>query len=197
VNRTRDEPPGPYRPPAGVAKAELAADPLARELLQARLIAKLATFNADGSIHLVAMWFLWDGEALLIPTNGGTRKAKNLRRDPRATVMIDDSRGGFDLCGITLVCDCELIRAPASAELNRPIHLKYVTEVGLGREAVRGYLATDDVTLRLVPHTLGSWDLRPTPQARALQDGEFHPLDRRPVASPDQGVDPGTGEGAS
>jgi hypothetical protein len=34
------------------------ADELARELLQARLIANLATFKSDGSIHLVAMWFL-------------------------------------------------------------------------------------------------------------------------------------------
>jgi PPOX class probable F420-dependent enzyme len=159
---------------------DLSGDALARELLQARLIAKLATFNPDGSIHLVAMWFLWDGEAILIPTNSGTRKAKNVRRDPRATVMIDDSRGGFDLCGITLVCDCEVAGAPASAELNRGIHLKYVTEAGLRREAVREYLATDDVTLRLVPRTLGSWDLRPTPQAQALRrDHDFHSLDDR------------------
>ena len=174
---------GPYRPPVAVAGGggaglELAGDALARELLEARLIAKLATFNADGSIHLVAMWFLWDGEAVLIPTNARTRKAKNLRRDPRATVMVDDSRGGFDLCGITLVCDCELVPAPASAELNRRIHRKYVADAGLERDAVREYLATDDVTLRLVPRTLSSWDLRPTPQAEALQrTGEFHSLD--------------------
>ena len=178
MNARRGEPPEPYRPPAAVATADLAGDALARELLQARLIAKLATFNADGSIHLVAMWFLWDGEAVLIPTSGRTRKAKNLRRDPRATVMIDDSRGGFDLCGITLVCDCEVIRAPESAQLNRRIHLRYVAGPGLEREAVRDYLATDDVTLRLVPRTFSSWDLRPTPQAQALRrTAEFHPLD--------------------
>jgi PPOX class probable F420-dependent enzyme len=180
----RVQQPGPYRPPVAVAGSggslELAGDALARELLQARLIAKLATFNADGSIHLVAMWFLWDGEALLIPTGSGTRKAKNLRRDPRATVMIDDSRGGLDLCGITLVCGCDVIVAPASAELNRRVHLKYVAESGLEREAVHRYLATDDITLRLVPRTLGSWDLRPTPQARALRlTREFHSLDDR------------------
>ena len=60
----------------GGAGLELAGDALARELLQARLIAKLATFNSDGSIHLVAMWFLWDGEAVLIPTNARTRKRR-------------------------------------------------------------------------------------------------------------------------
>jgi PPOX class probable F420-dependent enzyme len=153
------------------------ADELARELLEARLIANLATLNSEGSIHLVAMWFLWDGEALLSPTNRRTRKARNLKRDPRATVMIDDSRGGFDLRGITLVCDADIIKAPASRELNRRVHLKYVTERGLELDAVKAYLATDDVTLRLRPIKVSSWDLRNTEQGRALrQSGAFHRL---------------------
>jgi PPOX class probable F420-dependent enzyme len=153
------------------------SDELAREVLDARLIAKLATLNPNGSIHLVGMWFVWDGEALLIPTSRGTRKAKNLERDPRATVMIDDSRGGFDLRGITLVGRVEIVRAPESLELNRRIHLKYVTERGLELEPVRRYLSTDDITLRFVPERVSSWDLRATDQARALlETGEYHRL---------------------
>jgi PPOX class probable F420-dependent enzyme len=149
-----------------------------RELLEARLIANLATFNPDGSVHLVAMWFLWDGDALLSPTGHRTRKAKNLRRDPRATVMIDDSKGGFDLRGVTLVCEGEIVAAPASLELNRRIHRKYVTKRGLELDPVKAYLATDDVTLRLRPVRVSSWDLRNTDQGRALlASGEFHPLE--------------------
>jgi PPOX class probable F420-dependent enzyme len=154
------------------------ADELTRELLGARLIANLATFNSDGSIHLVAMWFLWDGEALLSPTNRRTRKARNVQRNPRATVMIDDSRGGFDLRGVTLVCDADMVDTPASHELNRRIHLKYVTEPGLELDPVKGYLATDDVTLRLRPTKVSSWDLRNTEQGRALlESGAFHRLE--------------------
>jgi PPOX class probable F420-dependent enzyme len=154
------------------------ADELARELLDARLIANLATFNSDGSIHLVAMWFLWNGELLLSPTNRRTRKARNLQRDPRATVMIDDSRGGFDLRGVTLVCDADIVDAPASRELNRRVHLKYLTERGLALDAVKPYLATDDITLRLRPTKVSSWDLRNTEQGRALlESGAFHRLE--------------------
>ena len=161
------------------AASDRLADDLAREILAARLIANLATFNSDGSIHLVAMWFLWDGEALLIPTNRRTRKARNLERDPRATVMIDDSRGGFDLRGVTLVCDADLDDSPAARGLNRRIHLKYVTEAGLELDAVKGYLATDDVTLRLRPRKVSSWDLRNTEQGRALlETGEFQRLEQ-------------------
>ncbi|HEY1276951.1 MAG TPA: pyridoxamine 5'-phosphate oxidase family protein [Thermoleophilaceae bacterium] len=152
--------------------------PYVREILQARLIANLATFNPRGTINLVAMWFLWDGESVLIPTNRGSRKAKNLMRDPRATVMIDDSRGGFDLRGVMLFCEAELVEAPESLELNRRIHLKYVTDAGLELEPVKTYLSTDDLTLRLTPQRISSWDLRETPQGRALlETGAFHPLE--------------------
>jgi hypothetical protein len=123
------------------------------------------------------MWFLWDGEALLIPTHHRTRKARNLQRDPRATVMIDDSKGGLDLRGVALVCHSEIVDAPASLELNRRVHLKYVTEHGLELEPVRRYLATDDVTLRLQPVKTSSWDLRSAEPSRTLlESGEFHRL---------------------
>ncbi len=149
----------------------------ARELLGARLIANLATLNEDGTVHLVAMWFLWDGEHVLIPTSRKTRKARNLLRDPRATVMIDDSRGGFDLRGITLVGRVEIVEAPESFTLNRRIHEKYVTGAGLALEPVRAYLAGDDVTLRFVPERISSWDIRDTQQGRVLaESGEFHRL---------------------
>jgi hypothetical protein len=74
--------------------------------------------------------------------------------------MIDESRGGLDLRGVTLVCHADIVDAPASLELNRRVHLKYVTEHGLELEHVRRYLATDDVTLRLQPVKTSSWDLR-------------------------------------
>jgi len=157
---------------------DVLSDELGAELLAARLIANLATFDRNGSIHLVGMWFVWDGEALLIPTSGTTRKLRNLERDPRATVMIDDSRGGFDLRGVTLVGRTEIVRGERAKELNRRIHLKYVTEEGLALEPVRTYLQTDDVTIVFRPERVSSWDLRSTDQGRALSEtGLFRPLD--------------------
>ena len=144
-------------------KRDVLGGELARELLGGRLIANLATIDADGGVHLVGMWFLWDGEALLLPTSHTTRKAKNIARDPRATIMIDDSRGGFDLRGITLVGRAELLDGDEALATNRRIHLKYVT---------------DDVTIRFVPERVSAWNLRDTEQGQALlAEKEFHPLD--------------------
>jgi PPOX class probable F420-dependent enzyme len=156
---------------------DLLGEALARELLDARLIAKLATLDADGGIHLVGMWFLWDGEAVLLPTSHKTRKAKNIARDPRATVMIDDSRGGFDLRGLALMGRAELVDGAEALATNRRIHLKYLTERGRELEPVDRYLATDDVTIRFVPERASAWNLRDTDQGRAVQQqGAFHPL---------------------
>jgi PPOX class probable F420-dependent enzyme len=125
-------------------------------------MANLATHGRDGRIHLVPMWFRWDGEAILIPTNQATQKVRNVERDPRASVMIDDSRYGFDLCGITVMGDVELIRAPESLPLNRAIHLRYITVAERDSPRIDAYLSTDDVTIRVIPRRAYSWDLRHT-----------------------------------
>jgi len=126
------------------------------------------------------MWFRWDGTALLFPTSGKTRKARNLERDPRATVMIDDSRGGLELRGVTLTGRAEILRGDEAVALNRGIHLKYLTEQGRDLDVVDRYLATDDITIRFTPEKVSSWNLADTDQARALRtSGEFHGLDDR------------------
>jgi hypothetical protein len=53
-----------------------------------------------------------------------------------------------------------------------------VTEGGLELDAVKPYLATDDITLCLRPTTVSSWDLRNTEQGRALlESAAFHRLE--------------------
>ncbi len=157
--------------------SDLLASPLAVEILGARLIANLATLRWDGTIDLVPMWFLWDGEAVLMPTSSATRKVRNLERDPRAAVMIDDSRGGLDVRGCTFAGEAEIVRGVAAAEAIRKVHRKYVTEAGLRAESVTDALAGDDVILRFLPSRGSSWDLTGLAAARDLRESrEFEPL---------------------
>jgi PPOX class probable F420-dependent enzyme len=145
------------------------SEALVRELLGARLIAKLGTLNADGSVHLVPLWFLWREPSILLPTHHATRKIRNLERDPRATLLIDDSRGGFDLRGVTLVGEATVERGPDVAATNREIHLRYLTPEGRALPEVESYLATDDVTINFVPTRITSFNLRDTPQSEAVR----------------------------
>lgn len=56
---------------------------------------KPATVRADGAPHVAAVWFVLDGDDLVFMTGAGTVKGRNLRRDPRASVCVDDQTPPF------------------------------------------------------------------------------------------------------
>jgi PPOX class probable F420-dependent enzyme len=53
---------------------------------------KLSTVRVDGSPHIAPMWFLLDGADLVFTTEKETVKARNLLRDDRAALCVDDER---------------------------------------------------------------------------------------------------------
>jgi PPOX class probable F420-dependent enzyme len=57
--------------------------------------AKLATVRADGRPHLVPIWFDLDGDDIVFMTGADSVKGRNLARDPRAAVCVDDERPPF------------------------------------------------------------------------------------------------------
>ncbi|GAB3834877.1 PPOX class F420-dependent oxidoreductase [Dactylosporangium cerinum] len=62
----------------------------ARELVDGPNIAVLGTVNPDGGPQTSVVWVLRDGDDLLVSTQAGRRKEKNLRRDPRASLTVID-----------------------------------------------------------------------------------------------------------
>ncbi|MFJ1705437.1 PPOX class F420-dependent oxidoreductase [Kitasatospora sp. NPDC088346] len=56
---------------------------------------KLATIRADGSPHVAPVWFLLDGDELVFNTGRSTLKGRNLARDGRVMLCVDDDRPPF------------------------------------------------------------------------------------------------------
>ncbi|MGI3202580.1 PPOX class F420-dependent oxidoreductase [Streptomyces sp. GLT-R25] len=56
---------------------------------------KLSTVRADGSPHVAPIWFLLDGDDLVFNTAKTTVKGRNLARDSRVAVCVDDDRPPF------------------------------------------------------------------------------------------------------
>jgi PPOX class probable F420-dependent enzyme len=52
--------------------------------------AKLATSGPGGQPHVMPVWFVLDGEELVFTTWGDSVKGRNLRRNPRAAVIVDE-----------------------------------------------------------------------------------------------------------
>jgi PPOX class probable F420-dependent enzyme len=53
---------------------------------------KLSTVRADGRPHLAPVWFVLDGDDLVFNTGKETVKGRNLARDPRVSLCVDDER---------------------------------------------------------------------------------------------------------
>jgi PPOX class probable F420-dependent enzyme len=56
---------------------------------------KLSTVRADGSPHVAPIWFLLDGDELVFNTGKETVKGRNLARDERVALCVDDDRPPF------------------------------------------------------------------------------------------------------
>src|SRR5258708_16012561 len=83
----------------------------ARALLQERRFAVLGTINKDGSPQLTTMWYLLDGDVILMNTKAGRTKERNMRRDPRISVCIED---GYSY--VTISGTVEMIDDPQEAQ---------------------------------------------------------------------------------
>jgi PPOX class probable F420-dependent enzyme len=154
------------------------ADGLVQELLEARLIAVFATIEPDGSIHAVPMWLATSEGAIVLATGSRSRKIRNLERDPRATLVMHDSRPGAEVCGASLRGRAELVRGELARPLVERVHRRYVSDAGRERAEVRDFLSSDDVAVRFIPDAAVTWDERPSAAARALREaGAALPLE--------------------
>ncbi len=63
---------------------------LAAFLAHGTRTAKLATVMRSGAPHVMPVWFVLDGEDLVLTTGRDTVKGRDLRRDGRVSVVVDD-----------------------------------------------------------------------------------------------------------
>jgi nitroimidazol reductase NimA-like FMN-containing flavoprotein (pyridoxamine 5'-phosphate oxidase superfamily) len=159
--------------PAVLSSAEI------DKLLSMTLIANLGTTNEDGSIHLLPMWFIQIGNEICIPTSSHTHKYRNLRARSRASVMIDVSKAGLNLKGVLIRGRAKLVDGKEAQQINRSIHLKYVTSEALNEPNVASYLTEgDDITIKISMDHLISWNLADSEAGRAVyKGGWYHSLE--------------------
>ncbi len=63
--------------------------------LDAELIAWLTTVRSDGQPQSSPVWFLREGDEILVYSLAGTPRTRNIARNPRVSIHLDsDGRGG-------------------------------------------------------------------------------------------------------
>ncbi len=145
------------------------SDPLVRELLEARLVGVLATLRADGTIDAVPMWYAAHEGSVILATSSRSRKVGNLEADPRATLVLHDSRPGYEVCGASIAGTVEIVRPPQAQALVDLVHERYLSSEASRDLTVEAFLASDDVALRLTPTASVTWDERESEAAEIVR----------------------------
>jgi PPOX class probable F420-dependent enzyme len=82
---------------------------------------KLSTVRADGRPHIAPIWFVLDGDDLVFNTGKDTVKGRNLARDARASLCVDDDRPPYSF----VVCEGRAAIGEDPGEL-----LEWATRIG-------------------------------------------------------------------
>lgn len=136
------------------------SDAIVRQLLDGRYIAALATESPEGSIHVVAVWYRFDGKNIFVATSSRSRKARNLRSNPKVSLMID-SRDPAASFGITVAGTAQMLSGDSSRTQNAEIHKKYLSDAALADPRVGPVFASwDDITIQVTPKSIIAWDMR-------------------------------------
>ncbi len=69
----------------------------AEQRLRADKVAWLTTVGSDGRPYTVPVWFLWEGNSALVFSQPNKQKVRNLRKNGRVTLAMDDTKGGDDV----------------------------------------------------------------------------------------------------
>jgi PPOX class probable F420-dependent enzyme len=133
-----------------------------REFLDEQKTVSVATIGPHGRPHLVPLWYVPDGDALIGWTFAKSQKAKNLERDPHATLQVEDGVEYQELRGVMFECDVEVEREPGRvAEYGRKIFTRYGGgELAPEAEAMVEKQAQKRIGMRFTPTRTVSWDHR-------------------------------------
>jgi PPOX class probable F420-dependent enzyme len=119
----------------------------ARTFLEAKRFAVLATINPDGTPQQSVIWYELDGDEILMNTRRGRLKDRNLRRDPRCSICVEDGYTHLAMRGSVVLIDDQ---ATAHSDIHR-LAIRYRGEEYAARQ-VREFFATHErVTIRFRP----------------------------------------------
>lgn len=119
--------------------------PKMRAFLEDPRFAVLGTTNPSSSPHLTVMWYLLEGDEIVMNTRRGRAKERNLRRDPRASFMGTD---GYDFVRID-----DPVRISEDPRIGyediRRLAIRYHGEEVGDRQARETFSTQERITLRL------------------------------------------------
>ena len=112
-------------------------------------IAWLTTVGGDGRPNTVPLGFLWEGQTVLIFSQPKKQKLRNIRKNPRATLALDETNGGHDV--VIVEGTAELIDDP-QISVKLPAYVEKYGTLLQSRGWTPGSMAADySQAIRITP----------------------------------------------
>ncbi len=137
--------------------------PQAERFLRGRHIAVLTTISPDGTPLQTPVWYLYDdGDQLIyIRTSSTSTKARNIGRDPRVSLCVQDERPPYRGVTVKGSASVEPERLDLSARMSRH-YLGAVAGFFYLRLRTRNQIEDDpDAIVVIKPQRTYGWDYRP------------------------------------
>lgn len=122
----------------------------------------VGTSDLQGRPHLTPLWYVPSGTTVRGWTYAKSQKVRNLERDPRATLLVEDGKTYEELRGAMLYCDVEVIReTEAVTEMGLAVMRRYAPGRAQPTPEAHDLVAAQApkrVGLVFTPTDIASWD---------------------------------------
>jgi PPOX class probable F420-dependent enzyme len=132
------------------------SSPFVQRFLASKSVAILATVQASGAPLAMPMWFVHDDSAIVMISEVGLQKVRNLRRDPRVCVVAEGEMGDV-IAGVIVQGQARFLETEAErTSYVDALHDKYS---GLAERWGGRAMPSDRVMFRIDPDRLYTWGL--------------------------------------
>jgi PPOX class probable F420-dependent enzyme len=125
----------------------IALSPRIREFIAAPHYASLATTEADGSPRQAVIWYLLDGDELVVNSRVGRRWPTNLLRDGRVYVAVFDEADPMHWVG--LLGTAEPIRDQPQAQADIAAMARRYEDAEAAAESIRAFEQQERISFRI------------------------------------------------
>ena len=124
---------------------------VARRLAEEEVI-WLTTLDSQGSPQPRPVWFLWNGESILIFSEPGAYKVSHIENHPQVALNLNSDASGSDI--VVILGDAQIVKAPVPVDEMREYLEKYRRGLKQINMTVDEYNSSYSLAIRITPKSL-------------------------------------------
>ena len=126
------------------------------KFLRSQKILRLATIDGTGVPHIVPVWYMYWNDKFYVGTSTKTRKAKNIRKNPKVSFCVDVGVRSPDIVGVMGSGRARLIlKKDVVGSLAKKILLRYFKN--MKNKSAQQLFEQTDCIIQITPRKVTEW----------------------------------------